>query len=67
MEKQEIINALYKKFNEESDRHFTVQELADYLDMNHGAQFKFVVQALTQDFKVFKCWRPHFVITVLLE
>ena len=48
MEKQEIINALYKKFNEESDRHFTVQELADYLDMNHGAQFKFVVQALTQ-------------------
>ena len=48
MEKQEIINALYKKFNEESDRHFTVQELVDYLDMNHGAQFKFVVQALTQ-------------------
>ena len=48
MEKQKIINALYKKFNEESDRHFTVQELADYLDMNHGAQFKFVVQALTQ-------------------
>ena len=48
MEKQEIINALYKKFNEESDRHFTVQELANYLDMNHGAQFKFVVQALTQ-------------------
>ena len=37
MEKQEIINALYKKFNEESDRHFTVQELADYLDMIHGA------------------------------
>ena len=25
-----------------------MQELADYLDMNHGAQFKFVVQALTQ-------------------
>lgn len=48
MEKQEIINALYKKFNEEPERHFTVQELADYLGMNHGAQFKFVVQALTQ-------------------
>ncbi|MGX5377858.1 ribonuclease R [Ligilactobacillus sp. LYQ135] len=48
MEKQEIINALFKKFNEEPDKHFTVQELAEYLDMNKGAQFKFVVQALTQ-------------------
>ncbi len=48
MEKQEIINQLYKKFNEEPDKHFSVKQLAEYLDMDKGAQFKFVVQALTQ-------------------
>lgn len=48
MEKQEIINQLYKKFNEEPEKHFTVQQLAEYLQMDKGAQFKFVVQALTQ-------------------
>nr|WP_321314855.1 ribonuclease R [uncultured Ligilactobacillus sp.] len=48
MEKQEIINQLYKKFNEEPNKHFTVKQLAEYLNMDKGAQFKFVVQALTQ-------------------
>ena len=48
MEKQEIINNLFKEFNENPDKHFTVQELAQDLGMNEGDSFKLVVQALTQ-------------------
>ena len=45
MEKEKIKESLVNYMESEPDKKFTVQELADKLEMNKAGQFNFVVQA----------------------
>ena len=48
MEKEKIKESLINYFEAEPEKKFTVQELADKLEMNKAGQFNFVVQAVAQ-------------------
>lgn len=48
MEKEKIKESLVNYMESEPDKKFTVQELADKLEMNKAGQFNFVVQAVAQ-------------------
>lgn len=48
MEKEKVKESLVNYFEAEPEKKFTVQDLADKLEMNKAGQFNFVVQAVAQ-------------------